>query len=724
MKPNRPRRRPRPRFVLPFLFGAALAVAVTGCPAAPVQTEEEAVVVPPGKKDDFYAPRAREYRLEGTTTVTLESSYAGASEEERLARVQALVPLKQVVIGWFLNAYLIDKSSHDANGEYGGFQALTKNGSWEDLDIQHVEGETYQFRFSQEVGGTNDFLEKVPTTTGADGKPHFDLVIGKISNSEMARLETNYEWYRSSPWSEFDPSKVDAARLDHVDVAVTPEPRSVDAWIDYDRLFADGVVEIGAHFGWDYHSEYHLKHSRETYQWLLNHGFESPVASWDDYGHDSGPLTRTITADGREVLVKVWIRYGKPGTDTDPDTDAGGRLLEDLMREDFAQKDVVLYSGHSGAFYGFALANWRTTYEGDLDDSEIPSMEMPSKYQVVLAEGCDTYGLGQSFWMNPAKAKRDNLDVITTTSFSNAATANTVTDFLEAIVGTDGAGDHQAKRFGDLLGDLDSNSYWFNTMYGVHGIDDNPHLHPYARTENLCAPCESDGECGGQGNVCAKLEGGKVCATECTADDGCPDGYKCLDIARGSWLTTMACVPASLSCDDVDPSASTEGRVVINEVGADPSPDLTGDWNHDGVRNAVEDEFVELVNTGAEPLSLAGWTLSDGVGVRFVFPQSAAIPAHGAVLVFGGGVPAAGSFHGTLAYTSDRMLGLNNGGDTLTLADDRGSVVDAMTYGDEGGENVSLVRTVEGDPEAAFGPHPGPDTASPGTRADGTAFGG
>lgn len=42
---------------------------------------------------------------------------------------------------------------------------------------------------------------------------------------------------------------------------------------------------------------------------------------------------------------------------TDPDTDAGGKVLEDLARASLKTRDVVIYSGHSGPFYGFALAN-------------------------------------------------------------------------------------------------------------------------------------------------------------------------------------------------------------------------------------------------------------------------------------------------------------------------------------------------------------------------------
>jgi hypothetical protein len=179
-----------------------------------------------------------------------------------------------------------------------------------------------------------------------------------------------------------------------------------------------------------------LKHSEDVYDWLTRRGFDSPVDSYAEYTRTSGPLTKTVRANGKNVTAKVWLFWGKPGTDTDPDTYAGGVQLEDDMRASFKDREVVIFSGHSGPFYGFALANWRKTDEGDLDDSEIAALDMPAGvYQVVLAEGCETYALGQAFFDNPNKSDRKFLDVITTSSFSNAGSASTVTDFLTAVIG-------------------------------------------------------------------------------------------------------------------------------------------------------------------------------------------------------------------------------------------------------------------------------------------------
>ncbi len=683
--------------------------------------EEENFIVPPGKADDFFSPVAQEYVVEGTSTVTLEGEYAGEDEAVKMARVKELIGYKHIVIEWFLNQYLIDKSDHDSNKDYGGFRSIVKAGAYEDLDIRARDELTYEFRFQTLVGGTKDLLDILPATDIGDGKKRFVLQMGRVSNEEMARLETNYEWYRSSPWSDFDPSKLPPEKLEAIELTIWPEKRSTDAWLDYNRLFEDGVVTIAVHFGWDYHSEYHLKHSKALYEWLVGTmGFTSPVDSYDDYTRTSGPLTKTFVANGREVEARIWLYWGKPGTETDPDTDAGGRILEQDMRESFRTKEVIVYSGHSGFLYGFALANWRKTYEGDLDDSEIPELDMPADtYQIVVAEGCDTYALGEAFWKNPNKEGHRNLDVITTTSFSNAATPRVVQDVIRALVPS--YGELKVVTYRDLLQDLESNSWWFNTLYGVHGIDDNPKVHPFADLGLLCVPCSRNSDCPAPGNQCTRLnDSEKVCTAFCTDDAGCPEGYKCLPSARADgYIHSKQCVPASLSCTQPEPE---EGRVIINEVLADPAPDLAGDANGDGVRSYRDDEFVELVNVGTKAVDLSGYTLSDSLRVRFTFPEGTRLEPGQVAVVFGGGdvntfnVPG-----GPLLFVADGGLALTNTGDTVTLADSYGNTVDEMRYGPEGGKDRSLTRAEDGNPDSPFVQHPDPGM-SPGTKQDGSSF--
>src|SRR4029079_14367491 len=233
-------------------------------------------------------------------------------------------------------------------------------------------------------------------------------------------------------------------------------------------------------------------------------------------------FTRNVKANGKTINVEVRMYFGKPGTSTDPDTDAGGKVLEQLARTSLATRDVVMYSGHSGPFYGFALANWRKTSEGDLDDTEMRSVQMPSdRYQIVLANGCETYQIGEAFRVNPSKMGK-NVDVVTTMSFSNAGTPATVEDFLSALLARDGD-TLRPQPISTLLTKLESESWGFHPLYGIHGIDDNPKLVPFAKTDKFGKACSANSECGGPGNLCVSMGGstGKVCTAACASDPGC-----------------------------------------------------------------------------------------------------------------------------------------------------------------------------------------------------------
>ena len=468
------------------------------------------------KADDFLSATAREFVISGSDTVVLESEYRTRSAADRLRRARELVSLRQIAIAWFLNQYLVDKGDEDSNAGYGGFGAMAKAGDYEALNLRETAPLTYAFDFQQLVAGRVDLMTRLPTTRTSDPAVRtFVLTVGLPTNAEMAALETNAEWYRQAPWDAWNPSTVEASRRRDLTVSIRNERESRDAWFDYPQLFADGVLDIDVHFGWDYHDGYHVLHARALNTWLRARGFTAPVASFDQLTRTSGAFTRTISANGRTVRVEVRIFYGRTGSETDPDTDAGGRTLERDMRASLRSRDVIVYSGHSGPFYGFALANWRRTSEGDLDDSEMESVEMSSRYQIVLAEGCDTYQTGAAFARNPAHPGLRNLSVITTTSFSNASTPDAVQDFLTRLIERDSRGRHRPRTVRSLLADLDDNGgSGFHTMYGMHGVDALPRLHPYADREMLGELCAANADCGGLGNMCVRMPDG---ARRCTA---------------------------------------------------------------------------------------------------------------------------------------------------------------------------------------------------------------
>jgi len=180
----------------------------------------------------------------------------------------------------------------------------------------------------------------------------------------------------------------------------------------------------------------------------------------------------------------------------------------------------------------------------------------------------------------------------------------------------------------------------------------------------------------------------------------------------------LACIPVVLLCS----LATARAAVIINEIHADPAPGIAGDTNRDGVRDASQDEFVELVNTGAAPLALGAWTLADARAVRHVFPASATLAPHQAVVVFGGGTPRGGFGGARVQIASSGRLSLNNGGDTVTLSNAAG-IVGSVSFSMV--DDASLTRIPEltggfvphGDVPAALGA-----LHSPGTRIDGAPF--
>lgn len=527
-----------------FATCALLASACTVADAVPgPEDAEDGFVVDDDKADNFLSLKAKEFVVTGTTTVTVESG-------KGIERAKQLVFEKHLAITWFLNNFLVDKdhdpAEPDANASYGGFGAMVKDGAYDDLALTQLDATTWQFKFTQSIGGKKNLMSKLPL----DAHSAFSVEIGKPTNAEM---ESGAEWYRIAPWDAWDPSKVPADKKETLKLTIHEDTTSTDGWWDYRRLFADGALTIDAHFGWDYNTAAaHLHDSKAFYTWLLAKGFASPTSSWDKYNRTSGPLTKTLDANGTPIEVQVRIFYPRPGTSTDPETNAGGKRMEADMFASLKTQDVIIYSGHSGPLYGFALADWNKTDEGDVDDTELATTPLAQgQYQIVMAEGCNTYMLGNDLLQNPSKQGKD-IDVITTTSFSVSSTP--VEDFVGRLLETDTHARHRPRTVSSTLGDLDAYSVGeaSPTMYGIHGIDDDPKLHPYANLDNACHTCSTNSDCGGTGNACVTVgHSGKRCVAACTADAGCPTDDKCKPVASASTSTIYGsyCVPATHSCN-------------------------------------------------------------------------------------------------------------------------------------------------------------------------------
>ena len=138
-----------------------------------------------------------------------------------------------------------------------------------------------------------------------------------------------------------------------------------------------------------------------------------------------------------------------------------------------------------------------------------------------------------------------------------------------------------------------------------------------------------------------------------------------LGIGLSIWLVST---PQGLAARSM---RSAQGSIVINEVQANP------------VASGIETDFewVELFNPGPVGVALGGWRLSDARAMT-VLPEITIAPGGYAVVAgarFAERYPDAPGERVTVPRIGN---GLGNSGDGLQLADGAGSVIDALSWGD------------------------------------------
>ncbi|MEV6594178.1 lamin tail domain-containing protein [Streptomyces acidicola] len=153
-------------------------------------------------------------------------------------------------------------------------------------------------------------------------------------------------------------------------------------------------------------------------------------------------------------------------------------------------------------------------------------------------------------------------------------------------------------------------------------------------------------------------------------------------------------------------------NVIINEVLAnEPGSDTAG-------------EAVEIVNTGGTAISIAGWTLRDGTGVRHTFAAGTTLQPGKAITVFGGASSIPGGIVAVAASTGG--LNLANSGDSVSLRDSAGTTIQSMSYSSSlaNTDGVSINRSPDLSATGAWVKH---NTISSlprslGQHADGTVY--
>jgi hypothetical protein len=166
---------------------------------------------------------------------------------------------------------------------------------------------------------------------------------------------------------------------------------------------------------------------------------------------------------------------------------------------------------------------------------------------------------------------------------------------------------------------------------------------------------------------------------------GCTDALAC-NYDAAATLDNGSCLFEGASCNDgnsatiddvVTAACVCEGtpielpNLVINELYYDPcqAHGLDADF-----------EFLEIYNAGTQSVDLTNYTL---VGVVFTFPAGASISAGEYIIVTVAAASYAGNGYQVFQWLSGG--GLSNSGETVSLLDPLGNVIDTVTYDNDNG---------------------------------------
>jgi hypothetical protein len=125
-----------------------------------------------------------------------------------------------------------------------------------------------------------------------------------------------------------------------------------------------------------------------------------------------------------------------------------------------------------------------------------------------------------------------------------------------------------------------------------------------------------------------------------------------------------------------------DGDLSIEEVLAAVPTGPEGDANGDGIRDAYDDEFVEIANRSADPVGLRGVELWVNDRVKYRFDVTDCLDTRGVIVVFSGGPGA------VERRVAGKRFGLGNGGGTVSLRRSDGTVLDLLEYGETDGSWV------------------------------------
>ncbi len=519
------------------ILAATLSLTGFGC-ASDADTSGEsgdlAEVVLPGKADNYLSPASREYAVWGIGELTLEAEWADRTADERAAEVDELLDMRFKAYSHFINEYVKSKTRKDANYNYGGFYGLIHGSTLEFVaDPITDDGLNWAFIWEIEMGGPQDLLDQLPLERDAEGNPYFITIVPRLDASAL-RTE-------SYP-KKFDPAQWDGD-IEELQVRIDAKEASIDSFPGYNELAEDGLIDILIVVGGDYNDKrYDLLAAESHFDWLKSAGFAHPASDWEELTLESAPFTKTVSMNGRDVKVEITLVH--PGIVEVAELDS----LREVIIDGYQTKDIVMYDGHAGQDPDYSGVVYHYKPRHAITATDLGKLDLPEDYQIYVFNGCKTYNVyPESVYAHPDKTG-DNLDTISTVSFSWLSQQTfTTSGFLTELLSLDEQA-HVPQTWNQILSRMNSRNN-DDVYYGVHGIDDNSKLNPYADVSTLCGSCSANSDCPGSGNLCLALgDGVQACGAQCTDDVGCPSGYSCMDIAQTGQISGSQCVPQSLSC--------------------------------------------------------------------------------------------------------------------------------------------------------------------------------
>lgn len=130
-------------------------------------------------------------------------------------------------------------------------------------------------------------------------------------------------------------------------------------------------------------------------------------------------------------------------------------------------------------------------------------------------------------------------------------------------------------------------------------------------------------------------------------------------------------------CEGLSPTA---GELVINEVLMNVPTGEAGDANADGVRDAYDDEFLELVNVSEERLDLEGIEVLNGEKVKHTFLSLCLAPREAVVLFSGPKGRGVIARDGVIFMGADTRLGFSNSAGGISLRHPSGRTLFSFSY--------------------------------------------